>query len=168
MEPLYRTIQASYLLLPHKTDIIELASASGLTLLAEHERNPMLTSTLGTGLLIKDAMEKGARNIMITLGGSATTDAGMGIMQALGAVFLDEMGNFLEPIGENLLKIKSVDCELMLSELKECKFSLLSDVENKLYGMNGAAHVFAPQKGALPINVEVIRREIDLINMNYH
>ncbi len=156
LDPLFRPITASYLQLPCRSAIIELAAASGLTLLKETEYNPMLTTTMGTGLLLKHALEQGNTNITITIGGSATNDAGMGIMNVLGFKFLDEMGNLLSPIGENLLKIDQINCEYIIPDLKSCSFTLLCDVNNTLYGDNGAAKVFATQKGASSEMVEIL------------
>ena len=104
VDPLMRDISAAYEWDDeNKTAIIELASASGLTLLKEDERNPLKTSAYGTGLLIKHAVDKGAQKIMLGIGGSATNDAGIGILAALGFIFKDEHDEILNPVGENLL-----------------------------------------------------------------
>ncbi|MGB3143713.1 MAG: glycerate kinase [Maribacter sp.] len=127
---------------------IEMAKSSGMVLLSEQERNPMLTSTYGTGLEIKDAIEKGVKNIYVGLGGSATNDGGIGIAHALGFDFLDADGNSLAPIGENLSKISSIDDAKTNVLPKDIYFYAINDVTNPLYGDNGAAHVYAAQKGA--------------------
>ena len=118
-DPLMRPIKAKYLL-KGETAVIEMAQASGLTLLTNEERNPMVATSYGTGQLVADAVRKGAKHVIVGLGGSATSDAGMGMLQAL---------------KENLPP-------------KDVRFTIASDVKNPLYGENGAAHVFAPQKGA--------------------
>jgi len=145
-DPLFRPIEASYLwLADQKTAYIEMARASGLQLLSKKEQNPLKTSTLGTGELIRHAAEAGATNIVLTIGGSATNDAGIGMATALGFSFLDAQGAVLEPIGENLVHIKEIKGTLSFPEIQ---FIVLSDVANPLHGPDGAAHVYAKQKGA--------------------
>lgn len=128
-----------------KTAIIEMAAASGLELLSAAERNPLKTSTYGTGLLIRDAIDGGAEEIILGLGGSATNDAGMGILKALGVEFLNEVNNPLYGCGGNLLAIKKV---ISPRPLANVKFIIACDVQNVLYGPQGAAYIYAPQKGA--------------------
>ncbi len=128
--------------------ILEMSSASGLTLINPDERNPLKTSTFGFGQMIKDAIAKGARKFIIGIGGSATNDAGTGMLSALGFSFYDENGILLEGKGEDLAKICEFSDENVSKELKECEFLIACDVDNPLYGTNGAAHVYAPQKGA--------------------
>ncbi|CAD7287917.1 glycerate kinase [Campylobacter suis] len=128
--------------------IMEMASASGLTLLEKNERNPLKTSTYGFGLMIKDAINKGARKFIIGIGGSATNDAGTGMLSALGFVFYDKSGNLLEGNGANLSKIAKISTLNTIKELKECEFLVACDVDNPLFGKNGAAYVYGPQKGA--------------------
>ncbi len=128
--------------------ILEMSSASGLTLINPDERNPLKTSTFGFGQMIKDAIAKGARKFIIGIGGSATNDAGTGMLSALGFNFYDENGILLEGKGEDLAKICKFSDENVSKELKECEFLIACDVDNPLYGTNGAAHVYAPQKGA--------------------
>ena len=130
-DPLMRPIKANYLL-KEKTAVIEIAQASGLTLLSEQERNPMVATSYGTGLLVADAVRRGAEHIIIGLGGSATSDAGIGMLRALVDAF-SKHGTWDD-----------------IQELKSVRFTLASDVKNPLYGANGAAQVFAPQKGATP------------------
>ncbi|MGP1360347.1 glycerate kinase family protein [Campylobacter sp.] len=145
--PLGTEILARYAL---KDDlaILEMSSASGLTLINPDERNPLKTSTFGFGQMIKDAISKGARKFIIGIGGSATNDAGTGMLSALGFNFYDENGVLLEGKGEDLSKICEFSDENVSKELKECEFLIACDVDNPLYGTNGAAHVYAPQKGA--------------------
>ena len=151
-DPLMRPIQADYLwLADQKTAYIEMARASGLALLTSKERNPLKTSTFGTGILIADALKRGASQIILTIGGSATNDAGIGMAAALGWSFLDAKGAILDPIGENMIHIASISA----TELAPCNFTVVTDVENPLAGPSGAAHVFAAQKGA---SVAVIKQ----------
>jgi glycerate kinase len=130
-DPLMRPITAKYLL-HDEMAVIEIAQASGLTLLTKEERNPMVATSYGTGQLVADAVCKGARHIIIGLGGSATSDCGMGMLKALIDIFAKH-GQWDD-----------------VEALKDVRFTIASDVENPLYGEKGAAHVFAPQKGATP------------------
>lgn len=145
--PLGTEILARYAL---KDDlaILEMSSASGLTLINPDERNPMKTSTFGFGQMIKDAISKGARKFIIGIGGSATNDAGIGMLSALGFKFYDKNGVLLEGKGEDLAQICEFSDEGAIKELKECEFLVACDVDNPLYGQKGAAYVYAPQKGA--------------------
>lgn len=145
--PLGSKGRAKYLLLDGRTAVIELAAASGLTLLNKNERDPLKATTIGTGELICDAVQNGAKNIVVTLGGSATCDGGAGILHAMGARFYDKEGRVLYPCGENLVKIKRADTA-GLKKFENISFNILCDVFNPLCGENGAAAVFAPQKGA--------------------
>ena len=145
MDPLFRTIEAYYQWNEKaKTAIIEMAVASGLVLLKENERNPLLTSSYGTGLLIKDAINKGATTIILGLGGSATNDGGTGILEALGFQFLDENNRVLKVNGSALLSIRKI----IAPPQPKTRFELACDVQNILYGPRGASHIYAPQKGA--------------------
>ena len=130
-DPLMRPVTAKYLL-HDEMAVIEIAQASGLTLLTKEERNPMVATSYGTGQLVADAVCKGARHIIIGLGGSATSDCGMGMLKALIDIFAKH-GQWDD-----------------VEALKDVRFTIASDVENPLYGEKGAAHVFAPQKGATP------------------
>ncbi len=148
-DPLMRKIKSFYGILgDKKTAIIEMAAASGLPLLAVGERNPMETSTFGTGELIKDAIKKGCREFIIGIGGSATNDCGIGMLNALGYRFLDKDNKELKPIGKNLIEIKKIDDSKKIIELEECNFLIACDVDNPLYGPRGAAEVYSRQKGA--------------------
>ena len=129
-DPLMRPIKAKYLL-QNDLAVIEIAQACGLNLLTKEERNPMVATSYGTGELVADAVSKGAKHIIVGLGGSATSDAGIGMFKALNDVLSDGTRNGIEA-------------------LKDIRFTIASDVKNPLYGEKGAAHVFAPQKGATP------------------
>ena len=146
VDPLMRSINACYQWdEKNKIAIIELATASGLQLLSTQERNPLHTSTYGTGLLIQHAITKGAEKIILGLGGSATNDAGIGILVALGFIFLDNNGNNLSPVGENLQHIKNIISPTIIPAIH---FIIACDVQNVLYGAEGAARIYAAQKGA--------------------
>lgn len=147
-DPLGRPIQAHYGITTDNTAIIEMASASGLTLLRPEERNPMLTDTYGTGQLIAHALHKGCKNILLCIGGSATNDAAVGLLRALGYKFMDINGNELIGGGEVLQHIHEIDDTHVLPQLLQTQITIACDVDNPLFGPNGAAHVFAPQKGA--------------------
>ena len=130
------------------TAFIEMATISGLPLIREEQRNPMKTTSYGTGELIRDALEKGCTRFIIGIGGSATNDAGTGMLQALGFRFLNEKGEPLGQGGEILSEIKSIDTSEICPLLKNAHFTVACDVKNPFYGPEGAAHVFARQKGA--------------------
>ncbi len=147
--PLGRQVEARYGLLDGgRTAVVEMAQASGLTLLSSDEMNPMITSTYGTGEMIADALKRGCRKIYVGIGGSATNDGGMGMLAALGYGFHDVDGHLVRPCGETLEKVAWIDSENVIPELSGVEFIVACDVENPLYGPLGAAHVFAPQKGA--------------------
>ncbi|BCS80565.1 glycerate kinase [Anaerocellum diazotrophicum] len=146
-DPLFRKIKSRIGFFEDKA-IIEMAECSGLLILKDEERNPLYTTTYGVGELIKYAISKNVKEIIIGIGGSATNDAGVGMLNSLGMKFLDENGEELKPIGENLVKIKKIDDSEFLKDALKIKFTVLCDVTNPLYGENGAAYVFAPQKGA--------------------
>lgn len=128
--------------------ILEMASASGLPLIEKSRRNPLKTSTYGFGEMIAHAIAHGARKFIIGIGGSATNDAGMGMLRALGFKFKDANGAELAGTGEDLIKLATIDCTSVLPHLKECEFLIACDVDNPLFGENGAAYIYAPQKGA--------------------
>ena len=148
-DPLMRIRPTRYGILgDQRTAVIEMAEINGLTTLSPIERNPMKTSTYGTGELIKDALEKGFRRFIIGIGGSATNDAGMGMMQALGAHLYDKQGNELEQGGKIMEQIAHIDLNHLHPALKEATFIVACDVQNPFCGPQGAAYVFARQKGA--------------------
>lgn len=148
-DPLMQVIDAQYGILEDgKTAVIEMAQAAGLPLVAYEKRNPLLTTTFGVGELVKDAMARGCRKFIVGIGGSATNDAGLGMMQALGYRFLDEEGTVLGFGGAILEKIHHIDESQVESGLKACEFIVACDVDNVMYGENGSAHIYAGQKGA--------------------
>jgi glycerate kinase len=148
-DPLFRKIEAQYGISNNgKIALIEMAQASGLQLLTKEERNPLLTTSFGTGELIGDALDRGATTIILGIGGSATNDAGMGAAEALGFRFYDKQKNKLKPVGENLQYIDSIDHSKKHPRSVDAKCIILCDVNNPLHGPDGAAYVFAPQKGA--------------------
>ena len=139
-----------YGIVEEKTAIIEMAGAAGITLVQPKLRNPLNTTTYGVGEVIKDAIGKGCRHFIIGIGGSATNDGGIGMLQALGAEFLDEGGKQVPFGARGVEKLASINCEHILFELKECDFRIACDVDNPLCGENGCSHIFGPQKGATP------------------
>jgi len=148
-DPLFRPINASYLYSDEtKIAYIEMAEASGLKLLNVDDFDCMETTTLGTGELIYDALEKGATEIILGIGGSATNDGGMGMANALGFRFLDEKGLELSPIGKHLSKVKTIDDSNKHHRLDGVKVKVACDVTNPFYGLQGAAYIYGAQKGA--------------------
>ncbi|MDF0707824.1 glycerate kinase [Flagellimonas okinawensis] len=148
-DPLFREITVEYLFSKEKkTAFIEMSEASGYKLLEKSEMNCMDTTTLGTGEMIVDAIERGAKSIVLGIGGSATNDGGMGMAKALGYSFLDAEGNELEPIGKNLGKVKDIKKDKVNPKLSDAKIQVACDVNNPFYGENGAAKIYGAQKGA--------------------
>lgn len=139
-----------------KTALIEMASISGLTMVPANQRNPLLTTTYGVGELIKDALCRGCRNFIIGIGGSATNDAGLGMLQALGYRLLDKNGEELGVGGQVMAHVVTIDSSSVLPDLKESRFTVACDVDNPFYGPRGAAFIFAPQKGADTAMVELL------------
>ena len=133
-----------------RTAFVEMATASGLQLLKREERNALLGTTYGTGQLIAAALNYGVSSIIMGIGGSGTNDAGIGMGEALGAKYFDAAGLQLKPIGQNLKSIHSIDVGNLHPRIKEVSFTAICDVSNPFYGVEGAAHVFGPQKGATP------------------
>jgi glycerate kinase len=155
-DPLLRPVQARFLISGDgQTAFIEMAQASGLMRLQPAEHNPMRTSTYGTGELIKAAVEQGATKIILGIGGSATNDGGIGMAAALGYRFLDNRGNMLEPVGENLILIQHIDSSAKVS-IENVAVEVACDVENYLTGSEGATLVYGPQKGATPAMVAAL------------
>ncbi|WP_319370867.1 glycerate kinase [uncultured Ilyobacter sp.] len=147
-DPLMRLINARYGIMGNNVAVIEMAEASGLPLLQPEERDLRRATTYGTGELIKDAIEKGCREFIIGIGGSATNDAGLGMMQGLGYKFLDKNGEILGYGGEIMEKVAEIDSTGAVEGLDKCQFSIACDVDNPFYGPRGAAHVYSRQKGA--------------------
>lgn len=145
--PLGRPVNATFLLRGSEA-VVEMAEASGLTLVPEKERNPLNTSSYGTGELIREAVLSGARTIYIGIGGSATNDGGMGAMRALGYRFLTADGMELEGCGRDLSQVAQIDDTAAMAALKDCDFHIMCDVTNPLTGPEGATYTFGPQKGA--------------------
>ena len=158
-DPLMREITAAYGFDPAANRaVIEMAAASGLTLLSEDERDPLLTSTFGTGEMIKDALDRGCRRISIAIGGSATNDGGTGCLRALGARLLDAKGRQLEGRGCDLERIARVDMSGFDTRIAQSEITVMCDVTNPLCGPEGATRVFGPQKGATPDEIERLER----------
>ena len=149
--PLGDEVLASYGILgDKKTAVIEMAEASGLTLVPENKRNPLITTTYGTGQLIKAALDQGCRKMIIGIGGSATNDGGAGMVQALGVKLLDREGKEIGFGGGELKKVFRIDTKYLDNRLSETKVLIASDVSNPLCGPKGASRVYGPQKGATP------------------
>ncbi len=156
-DPLMRPVRATYLSDGQRA-VIELAAASGLPLLSSEERNPLVTTTFGTGELVLDAVRSGCRHIVLGVGGSATNDAGTGLLRALGVRFFDSSGNEVPEGGGNLERIVRIDTEGMLPELAACTFELACDVESPMTGPEGASYLFARQKGADDEEIRILER----------
>ncbi len=164
-DPLYREITAKYLFSPEqKIAFIEMAEASGIRLLKKGELNPLQTSTFGTGELIRDAIGKGAKHIILGIGGSSTNDAGMGMARALGFRFFDREENELQGTGGDLNSLYSIDSTKVIEELSRVRFEVACDVDNLLFGPMGAAFIYSPQKGASPEVADEL--DIGLKNFN--
>lgn len=156
-DPLGREVSASYAMIREKeTAVIEVSAASGLTLLSPQERNPLAASSYGSGQIISDALSRGCRNFLMCIGGSAVNDAGMGMLSALGFRFLDEEGNRLEGSGADMSGVCDVDLSQVHPALGEAVFTVACDVDSPFCGTQGAAYVFAPQKGASPEQVKIL------------
>lgn len=161
--PLMEHHTARYLIVDDKLAIMEMSESSGLTLIKDN-LDPMNATTFGVGDMIKDALDKNIREFIIGIGGSATTDGGMGMLRSLGARFFDEDGIEISngPIG--IIDLETIDLDNFDARLKECTFQIACDVDNPLCGERGSARVFAPQKGATPKQVE----ELDKLLGKYH
>ena len=156
-DPLGRRINARYGILGDgNTAVIEMAKASGIELIKREERNPYITTTYGTGELIKDAVNRGIKHILIGIGGSATNDAGAGMLQALGVKLLDSEKQEIPFGGASLEKVEYIEKGNIDELLKDVTIEVACDVTNPLVGENGASHIFGPQKGATPEMVEVL------------
>lgn len=143
-----------------KTAVIEMAKASGIHLLEKPQRNPLLTSTFGTGEMIRHALDLGVNKIILGLGGSVTNDAGAGMAQALGAQFYDAAGSAVQGCGGQLGRIQSIDLSALDPRLKSAELLIASDVNNPLCGANGASAVFGPQKGADAGMVQILDQNL--------
>lgn len=143
-----------------KTAIIEMASASGLQLVPKEERNPLITTTFGTGQLIKAALDMGIKRLLIGIGGSATNDGGAGMFQALGGRLLDKDGNELSKGGGELNRLHTIDMEGLDPRLSQVTVEVACDVDNPLTGKTGASYIFGPQKGATPDMVKRLDKNL--------
>jgi len=154
-DPLGRSVKAFYGVLPDAKVVIEMAAASGLPLMEDTENDILKANTLGTGMLIRHALLRGYRQFILGLGGSATSDGGAGAGAALGIRYMDETG---KPIlgGGDLCGLSQIDTTEMMPEFREATFSIACDVRNPLFGENGAAYVYSPQKGASPEQVVML------------
>ena len=157
--PLGEQVSAQYGILPDgRTAVMEMAAAAGITLIDEEERNPLHTTTYGVGEMIRDAIGKGCRNFIMGIGGSATNDGGIGMLQALGFKFTDGTGKDVPFGAQGLKELRTLQTEEVLPELAECRFRVACDVNNPLCGENGCSAVFGPQKGATPEMIEEMDR----------
>ncbi len=149
--PLFDPVVAKYCILKDtNTAVIEMASASGITLISSEARNPLKTTTYGVGELIKDAIKRGCRRFIVGIGGSATNDGGTGMLTALGYEFLDKNNNPIALGAKGLKDVCAIQYDNVVPELKDCHFNIACDVTNPLCGENGCSAVFGPQKGATP------------------
>ena len=148
--PLMENVESSYGIFHGDCAIIEMAAASGLPMVSPEKRNPLNTTTYGTGELIRDALDQGYQKISIAIGGSATNDGGMGAMRALGIRFLDAEGKELEGRGSDLAKVVDIDSTNLHSAVAEAEFTVMCDVNNPLTGPKGAPYTFGKQKGGTP------------------
>ena len=157
LAPLGNEVEAKFgILADGETAVIEMASASGLTLVAPDKRNPLLTTTYGTGQLIRAALESGCRRLIIGIGGSATNDGGVGMAEALGIRSLDADGKQIPRGGGNLKKLRSIDITGLHPAIAETETVVACDVNNPLTGPEGASHVYGPQKGATPEMIKTL------------
>jgi glycerate 2-kinase len=164
-DPIGRPIKASFGLIHNgATAVIDMATASGLSLLSSNELRPLSGSSFGTGELLKAALQQGVKRILIGVGGSATVDGGAGILEALGVKFFDHNGLKIAPSPQNLLDLFSIDVSGMDRGFSTCECVVLCDVDNPLLGTTGAAHIFGPQKGASASDVEKLERA--MVNLN--
>ena len=163
--PLGEKVEAVYGIIESKDDlsktaIIEMSAAAGITLVSEESRNPMNTTTYGVGELILDAIERGCRYFIVGIGGSATNDGGVGMLQALGYDFLTREGKTISYGGNGLRELASIEESNVHPTLKECTFKVACDVTNPLCGENGSSAIFGPQKGATPEMIQELDQSL--------
>lgn len=164
-DPLMRPVESSFGITGDGiTAVIEMASASGIQLITSEERNPWITSTYGTGELIGAALDKGCRDIILGIGGSATNDCGMGMAAALGVKFLDQAGNDVGHGGGLLGEVARIDMGGLDSRIREARIMVACDVTNPLTGPDGASHVYGPQKGADPDMVKKLDSHLEIFS----
>jgi len=160
-DPLLRPISARFGIIDkNKIAIIEMAAASGIELLKDHERNPLITSTYGTGELIIEALNRGCKKIILGIGGSATNDAGVGALMALGVKFYGTDGLMSNKIGADLIKIDKIDILEIDKRITSAEIIIASDVNNLMTGEKGASYIYAPQKGANKVMVEKLEKNL--------
>lgn len=159
--PLGKPVDAFYGVIHQEVAVIEIAAASGLDVLSEEERNPMNTTTYGTGELIMHALNKGIRTFIIGIGGSATNDGGIGMAQALGAEITDDHYQPVSFGGEGLANVRHIHLDTLDERLKECSFDVACDVVNPLVGQDGASYIYGPQKGADPHMVTYLDKAME-------
>ncbi len=158
--PLGEKTEAEYGILPGDVGVIEMASASGLGLVPQNRRNPLVTTTRGTGELILDAVKEGCKKIIIGIGGSATNDGGMGMARVLGYRFVDKSGSDIAEGGGTLSLLDKISTSEVVSGLSEITFLVACDVKNPLFGPEGASVVYGPQKGASKKNVDLLDKNL--------
>lgn len=154
-DPFFQPMTGQYGILSDGSAVIEMAVCSGLPLV-ENKKNPMLTTTYGVGDLMLDALKQGCNKLIICLGGSCTNDCGCGMAAALGIKFFDQFGNIFIPTGGTLKNVHHIDADELNPLIKEIPISVMCDINNPLYGTNGAAYIFAPQKGANDEQVKIL------------
>ena len=159
-DPLGRRIEAGYLMLPDGSAVVEMAAASGLTLLTPDELDPMRASTYGAGELILHAIKSGARHIILGLGGSATNDGGVGAAAAMGMIFKRAHGDIIDAGNKGFIGVAELDSSEYLKLIKSVRFTIACDVANPLCGPSGASAVFGPQKGAGAEQTGILDREL--------
>lgn len=160
VDPLGRPVTAPVYYTSDGTAIIELSDASGLKLLPITEYDPIRTSTFGTGILIKKALGRKVRRMVLAIGGSATVDGGTGILKALGVRFLNREGIAIQNLPQDLYALHSIDTSGMDTRIKQTELVILCDVKNKLLGTKGAARIFGPQKGATAENIASLQKNL--------
>ena len=159
--PHTRSVDASYgILRCTGTAVMEMAAAAGITMVSGAEKNPLYTTTYGVGEMIKDAIEKGCRKFLIGIGGSATNDGGVGMLQALGFEFLDTKGNEIRKGAAGLEDLCEIKDDNALPELQDCEFAVACDVKNPLCGSNGCSAIYGPQKGATPEMIKIMDKHL--------
>jgi len=161
--PLGEPTKATLLFLPEKTAVVEMAQAAGLLLTPPDKRNPLKASTYGVGQMIAVALKRGSKNIIVFTGGSATTDGGAGMAQALGVRLLDEHGKAIPPGGAGLLHLAHIDALPLRSRLHHVSVLGATDVLNPLLGKRGSARNFSPQKGATPGDVKILEKGLTIL-----
>ena len=171
--PLGEVIEAEYTLTDNNIAVIDVAAAAGLTLVPEQSRNPLKSSSYGVGQMIDNAIRRGCREFIIGLGGSATVDGGIGMLEALGVKFFNRFGDRIRNLNaEDIADIKHIDLTEGNRHIPECNFRIACDVENPLCGINGASEVFGPQKGADEKAVAFLDQALsslaDTVKMNFH